>query len=1182
MRYINNIQSILMALILLVGSWFQLNAQNFTTVSLAELQAGSVVKGIYLLELGDKTGKYLKEQSNGTLIAASLNVNDESFYFWISENSNNKNFQIHSAITAGEVAMINENGSLKLTSDRSNQAAQLLLRMDSQGPLRDPAELSTIAIGTVITQALDNYTGEADCQCYGFSLENEQLIVFHKIDLSQSGYSHFSFSKTNTKSGGTITQNANSTSLSVALGGQSQNFVSSLFYVNGFGINDFQLSFTPGTEGIVGFLDYTQHQFKSRVYNNAKPKIGLKIADDKVSLIYLSGDQELRLTQLIIDGEVETNFDPGKPVFFGFENQTTFAAVQDGDTIRMKSFMPAELFINRSVTQTARVMVNLESGKLDLAYNKANGIINSNNDNGVDNGTSLVSTDPYFSYNKGNTFLNTFDWQKTKWSVRYFGDEGEKENEVFSPFYSSDVEKSSITAQFDISGAEFLGGEDFANNEGWELVKANLGYNANGSKRNEAPQYPYVIFYDRVASTLRTFVYVNNLGEANELTLSLGVTGDKYTPLLWGSLQQFSALDATKYGTYSKSIPFYSTPGREWYFYDFIMEYDPCSEFFESSIELKVFKTTRGKLNLVGRLEGGSIPAGTPEYGAWADNKEDFLMGVMGTPYGDLENTLGDVSFNQYEKFGLMEFQDSIGGNLTGANIPAWEKEQYRLDWETQALDADREQEAIKKEAEEQLEDGIFGFIESGFDALAVVPGVGQAVGVIGNATLKRVRSTMDIVEGASTLLADPEESRSQQLANAKKLNYQSIRDQVKYDDQAISLAVPAPRPHVVFGEIALKGTLTIETNLQSDFIATPGAQNSDEAPEWRQNGSRGSAPLYNKPMGKFAMLYQPEFAVAIAYDGYDGDGDIMKAYLKTKQKPYFASNDAALGKITDVFKMAINVKTTQIKGRSTNMVTEGYHNQFAADGSRSLPGEMDISSLIDWDIIVSNISQMTNPTPERIMAEMPKWISISYDVWSLSVTNLKARNLDYVMASGNQYFTGSTLFSMEAVPGGSTGYNISIKAKELADSKFPEYAYGDDEIFGENYQISNNQHNFAAIMYDYCAILSGSIPDTTKQTEITSAAQFKADEIPVAGLKVFPNPSSDLVNFELSTVVEGETKIALYDFTGKLLIQTMAESNGFDPVSGRMNISVLPSGIYILHVTFSDGTVISERILRE
>ena len=187
-----------------------------------------------------------------------------------------------------------------------------------------------------------------------------------------------------------------------------------------------------------------------------------------------------------------------------------------------------------------------------------------------------------------------------------------------------------IAANYSLNG-DYIGGEDFSPGEGWELIKANLGYFADGIALSQAPIHPYVIMYDRIAATLRVFVYTNNQSIANQLNVSLRIDpglpnnasdDQQYAPKLWGSLQQFQALDQVVSSAYGRAIPFNGGAGRSWYFADFVMEYDPCITFFESSIKLEVSKTTQGDLTMVGRLEGGSIPAGTPEYDNWQTNKD--------------------------------------------------------------------------------------------------------------------------------------------------------------------------------------------------------------------------------------------------------------------------------------------------------------------------------------------------------------------------------------------------------------------------------------------------------------------------------------------------------------------------------------------------------------------------------
>jgi hypothetical protein len=109
-----------------------------------------------------------------------------------------------------------------------------------------------------------------------------------------------------------------------------------------------------------------------------------------------------------------------------------------------------------------------------------------------------------------------------------------------------------------------------------------------------------------------------------------------------------------------------------------------------------------------------------------------------------------------------------------------------------------------------------------------------------------------------------------------------------------------------------------------------------------------------------------------------------------------------------------------------------------------------------------------------------------------------------------------------------------------------------------------------------------GLLPDTTAQVAITASPQIMAKEEMTPGLKVYPNPTNGIVNFELSTDIRGETSMVLYDYMGKALIRAGAGANGFDPVTGRIDMHVLAPGIYVLQMTLPDGTVISERIIRE
>ena len=128
------------------------------------------------------------------------------------------------------------------------------------------------------------------------------------------------------------------------------------------------------------------------------------------------------------------------------------------------------------------MLVALVKGTVEIAYTTKNSLINSENDKGTNDGSNLISTHALFPYNGGDPLINTFDWERTEWDIRYVGTSGTVEETIFSPFYENNTEFSGIAVRFD-EGGNYAGGEDYAALEGWELIKANLGYNADGTTR---------------------------------------------------------------------------------------------------------------------------------------------------------------------------------------------------------------------------------------------------------------------------------------------------------------------------------------------------------------------------------------------------------------------------------------------------------------------------------------------------------------------------------------------------------------------------------------------------------------------------------------------------------------------------------------------------------------------------
>ena len=434
-------------------------------------------------------------------------------------------------------------------------------------------------------------------------------------------------------------------------------------------------------------------------------------------------------------------------------------------------------------------------------------------------------------------------------------------------------------------------------------------------------------------------------------------------------------------------------------------------------------------------------------------------------------------------------------------------------------------------------------------------------------------------------------------MAYANKLYYDAIKDKVKQDDQAISMNVPPPRPQAVFGEMALNGTLSINTTLidNEEFIASPGGLNSDSAPEWYVNGSRGSEPLYNKPVGRFSLLEQPEFGIGIVQNGSSGG-----AWLSIKKKPYFAHNNSPVGKIDDALTLGIHVQTLDTDGAvQSNIMGDGYSNLFGEQNDNPLPGELDISELIDWDQVLANIATLSNPSEQDIENALSNWIRVSYEVWSITLTNLKSRNLERVMVNGDQYYTGSSSFAYSS----STAFyasQLAAEAEALTESEFSSYDFSDDADFGTTYRLYHTEYDetgdaFYTAMNNYCTALNNAQNPGAKNAEETQDIKGEevaeaeeeepiAEELTVAqpGLTVYPNPAQYQVNFRLVSEQAGKAGVTLYDLTGRALIGTTDYIDGVHSLQGHINIASLPAGVYILEVKLPDGKAITKKIVKQ
>lgn len=71
-------------------------------------------------------------------------------------------------------------------------------------------------------------------------------------------------------------------------------------------------------------------------------------------------------------------------------------------------------------------------------------------------------------------------------------------------------------------------------------------------------------------------------------------------------------------------------------------------------------------------------------------------------------------------------------------------------------------------------------------------------------------------------------------------------------------------------------------------------------------------------------------------------------------------------------------------------------------------------------------------------------------------------------------------------------------------------------------------------------------------------------------GLRVYPNPSNDIINFSTLSKYASVELILLYDLQGKILVEARNTNN--------LNIAHLPAGVYYYEVVIDDMMLPSQR----
>ena len=918
----------------------------------------------------------------------------------------------------------------------------------------------------------------------------------------------------------------------------------------------FKVVFEEGTISKIGLLDYNVSKYRKEALQtpgSRKLFAGIEMNEDGEIYLFNKGIEKY------------TDFTPGTPIIFGYSNGT-LVAKQDDKNYTLTG-VPTPILLNSDNGNYSRLITVSRKGSVQLSY-KPQAIIVSGEDFGELNAPEQHSTDPQFSYAPTNGPTNTFDWRQRIYPIA-FENQGTP-NTIFplSPFYTTgDPDLYPLASKQSASGI-YLGGEDFSSIDGWEMIQMDFGYDENGKQKEDLRGEPYMVLYNRFTGTLRVFLYIHNSSIANNLRVSLidkktqTISGRYHQPRLWSSYLQGKALDNPSLGSeaYSKSVRLYNTSESKFYYVDFIFNFDPCTCFFESNLQIKVDKVTQGSMEIVGKTLGGSIPAGADGYDEWMANSDSYLTGVMDTPYGEQSQTLGDISLKSLNEWEDTPWSNETDLTIPGRKVPDWEYEALRLQYRgTAAMAAGDILSAAGKVVKGSAQIATAWDITNTFTKYG--SGVGELMDAAGTAMKGGGRAT---------------------TAAAVKVRLDNLADE---PDQTTTLSFPPPQPSLVFAELAAKGTLTIETPVFDNVvITTPGSKNAEYAPIETGNNTKGAFPYYNEPLGVFNLLYTPKVAISVVKNQNDKFG----AHFRLKEKPYITTNmDKIQGTEFGFFSANYVITTYNSEGYSVNSRrTKPYMISNGIDIDKQLPTSLDITRFIDQNTLAQNLNSLSGNTA----ASLNRFISITLEIdyMGLSGVGESGKQNGEII---RQSYDAITDFSFDTV--NALTPDLNQLAKDEAMANFAEYDGSNNSIWEENYLITKNTEGFDNKMLTFCeqtvpyinsssrSVARGENGNKTENKESDTPEELSSvlEEI---GFIAYPNPSKRDVKINYYALTEGKVDITISDLSGRVILShtDMAFEQG-EQKNAYINLQQL-IGVYILNIQFENGESYTTKLVKE
>jgi ribosome-associated translation inhibitor RaiA len=464
---------------------------------------------------------------------------------------------------------------------------------------------------------------------------------------------------------------------------------------------------------------------------------------------------------------------------------------------------------------------------------------------------------------------------------------------MLSPFYQGYLDKP---------GGSTIADFDYHWDDGWELVWLNTGYFPNGDVYHDPglnnnpmittalglhhDQVPYIIMYNRYNAKMRLLFNVfTDLGTYSDVKLDIGYLNTTNVSGVFRHVKGYDTPLDQQTSTSSFSTNFENfNNDQKWFMSDVQLGYDACVCDYFSQFDFNLWGITSYNVNLYGRSITTTLPLKDPSTGkpVYSDFLNMNTIDMSSEGGGSLIYKSLDGMLNEYDKE-LKEYKDRLNDYNSIGNTALRE---------------------IMKIGKAGLNAGLKGLVpeyilkDLSVNAVRVVASTFDKKHYFYGETWERQNpsdpNSPYVLKNlqATKAMTDDAKKYSQELSKTLKGGLGSMSDALFtsfYTDP--TKPVKPNMPTASFTEMRITGDITAQHQIVIGNLYNPGS--------FKFGGSFNPSayPIYNEPVGLFALLKTPEFSVFNSYTttaqtSYDRKGE-TEIYIKLKSPLKYRFNHA-------------------------------------------------------------------------------------------------------------------------------------------------------------------------------------------------------------------------------------------------------------------------------------------------